>query len=130
VSKETNTSYTIADWKEETIKEFEGGKMTRAIVEKTYSGAIEGSGLQEYLMTYKADGIVDYLGMELITAKVDGKTGTFVLSEEGKFADGKATSECTVIPGSGTGELTGISGKGGYSVAHGESFEMWFEYEV
>jgi hypothetical protein len=34
-----------------------------------------------------------------------------------------------VVPGSGTGELRGLSGKGGFASAHAQSYAMTLEYD-
>ncbi len=35
-----------------------------------------------------------------------------------------------VVPGSGTGELAGLSGTGGFSAGHAEEHDMTLDYEL
>jgi hypothetical protein len=53
------------------------------------------------------------------------------VQEQGSWEDTTVTSTFTVIPGSGTGELVGISGSGEYRAVHGESeYPYSFEYTL
>jgi hypothetical protein len=45
-----------------------------------------------------------------VEATIDGRNGSFVLQGTGGFDGTSASGESTVIPGSGTGELTGLRG--------------------
>ena len=42
----------------------------------------------------------------------------------------KATAEYEVVPGSGTDELAGLSGNGGFSAGHAEEHDMTLYCEV
>ncbi len=127
---ETNTQYTIAGWNEETVKEFEGGKITRATINKIYTGAIEGEGTQVYIMTYKPGGAVDFYGYEWINGTIDGRTGGFALREEGVYKGTVAEAEFHVIPGTGVGALAGITGSGSYSLGHAEVYSIRFDWKL
>jgi hypothetical protein len=45
-----------------------------------------------------------------VVGTLHGRKGTFALQHSGTMARGVQTMTITVVPGSGTGELTGISG--------------------
>jgi hypothetical protein len=96
-------------------------KATRASVEYYFTGDIEGAANVEYLMFYKSFDPQDphkaeaqYVGLIKIIGKLKGKPGTFVLADSGNFHSGTATSKLTILPGSGTGELSKIAGTGSY----------------
>lgn len=124
------TSFKIVSWDESTYVESESGaKMTKAKVTQTYEGDLVGEGNVEFLMSHNSEGSAHFVGLELVTGSLAGKQGTFVIQHVGNYGSSGALSECTIIPGSGTGELSGILGKGGY-VATGETVDMPFTYEI
>jgi uncharacterized protein DUF3224 len=51
-----------------------------------------------------------YVAIERITAVLDGRQGSFVLLHVGMAHNGESSLEVSVVPDSGTGELTGITG--------------------
>jgi hypothetical protein len=67
--------------------------------------------------------------MELVKGTVAGKSGSFVIQHVGTYDSGGARSSWSIAPGSGIGELTGITGKGSY-VATSESVPVSFSYDV
>lgn len=96
-------------------------RTTRASVEFLFTGDIEGTALVEYLMFYTAFDEKDmhnsqakYVGQIEIIGNVKGKAGSFALTDSGSFQGGIASSEVEIITGSGTGELSSISGLGSY----------------
>jgi hypothetical protein len=103
-------TFEITGWDEKPIVEWEGGKLTRASVSTRYAGGVVGGSVVEYLMSYAADGSVAYVGMERVDGTAGGRTGGLVLRHIGTFGDGAASSELTVVGGSG--DLEGASGTG------------------
>ncbi len=59
----------------------------------------------------EADGSGGYVALELVTGTLNGKRGSFVLQHNGTMSGGAYTMNVNVVPGSGTGELVGISGR-------------------
>ncbi len=116
-------TYTPTKWDEVTIDVIEDKmKLTKAIVEFTFQGDIEGVAKVEYLMFYShfdADDMhtaqAQYVGQIRIIGELQGKSGSFVVTDNGTFNGGVAVSELSIIPGSGTGELKDISGIGEYA---------------
>ena len=123
--------FAIKSWDEKPYSEGPDlPKLTRASVTKTLTGDIDGEGKVEYLMMYRADGSATFVGLERVRGKIAGKSGTFVLQRVGVFESGQAKESYTVIPGSGTGELRGLSGEGKTAVGHGmeHPFELNYEF--
>jgi len=57
------------------------------------------------------------VAQERIVGTLDGREGSFVLEHRASMGEGHPTvMEATVVPGSGTGALSGIAGRG--HVAH------------
>jgi hypothetical protein len=119
---EAKAEFRIKSWDEKPYAEFAGQeKLTRAITAQTYTGELAGESRGDSLMYYgPADGPVHYVGLEHFTATVDGRAGTFAVQSVGTYVDGVAETTWVVVPGSGTGELAGLRGKGGYRAVGGE----------
>lgn len=123
--------FAVTSWDERPCGEGEGPpKLTRASVGKTYSGDIAGEGHVEYLMMYRADGTATFVGLERVVGRIGGRAGSFVLQRTGVFEHGEAKESYSVVPGSGTGELSGISGGGRSAVGHGTEHPFSLEYEL
>jgi hypothetical protein len=106
-------------------------KMTRAEVTKSFEGDLQGTSRLQYLMTYREDGTADFVAMERIRGSLGGKRGTFVLSHVGAFVDGAASGTWTVLDGSGTDDLEGLSGSNAFSIPKGEDrFPFVLDYEI
>lgn len=126
-------TYTPTKWDEVTIDVIEDRmKLTKATVEFDFAGDIEGVAKVEYLMFYSSFDPEDmhkaqaqYVGQIRIIGELKGKSGSFVVTDNGTFNGGVAVSELSIIPGSGTGELTNISGIGEYAAdQNGCTWEM------
>ena len=103
-------------------------KLTTVHARNRYSGDWEGEGNLRLLMVYVGDQAVHYTGLERVTGSLAGKRGSFVLRHEGIFEDGLAKTAWTVVPGSGTGELAGLSGTGGFASDHAEESPVTLDY--
>jgi hypothetical protein len=57
-----------------------------------------------------ADGSAGYVAIERVTGTLDGRNGSFVLQHNGILDRGTPSLTVTVVPDTGTGELTGLSG--------------------
>lgn len=122
--------FAITNWQEKPYSEGENQpKMTRASVTKTYTGDIEGESHLEYLMMYRSDGTAAFVGLERIVARVAGRSGSFVLQRTGVFEGGQAKESYSVIPGSATDELQGMTGEGSSAVGHGMEHPFALNYE-
>ncbi|AYF73029.1 DUF3224 domain-containing protein [Nocardia yunnanensis] len=106
----------------------QGPVLTRIHVEESFSGGIEADGVVEFLQSANADGTASFVGIERITGAVDGKSGTFLLQDQGSVAENIVRGEWFVIPGSGTGDLTGLRGEGGFTANLGEGAQIWLDY--
>jgi hypothetical protein len=106
-------------------------KMTRAEVTKSFDGDLQGTSKLQYLMLYRPDGSADFVGLERVHGRLGGREGTFVLRHEGVFDDGAASGTWTVVAGSGTGALEGISGESEFDLPKGgDSFPFGLDYDL
>jgi len=60
--------------------------------------------------------------------KLGGRRGTFVLQGSEIVDKGKIKATWFVVPGSGTGELLGLHGEGGFNGDFGKGSEGWLDY--
>ncbi|MGH2558154.1 MAG: DUF3224 domain-containing protein [Thermomicrobiales bacterium] len=60
-----------------------------------------------------------YRRFERVTGRVGERSGSFVLQHRGTWDKGVVKAEWIVVPGTATGELSGLRGDGGY-LWHGE----------
>src|SRR5918999_294232 len=101
MAKKIDTKLKIESWDEQPYREFDDGrKFTKADV--VLGGDDQGieKATFESLMYYNADGSATYLSLMEVTGAIDGRSGSFVLSGEGRYDGGTASGSYTVIDGS------------------------------
>ena len=112
----------------------EGPVLTRIHVEERFSGDISGAGVVEFLQAARPDGAAGFVGIERVTGQLGGRRGTFLLQDAGTVQDGIVSGDWFVIAGSGTGELAGLRGEGGFRANLGQDAEVhldyWFELQA
>ena len=80
-------------------------------ITRQLSGDIEGSGTGQMLTGMgTTKGSAAYSAIERITGTVGGRSGSFILQHTGIMHEGAQELTITIVPTSGTGELTGIAG--------------------
>jgi uncharacterized protein DUF3224 len=122
-------SFTVASWQEEAYEEpADGGKLTRATVTLALDGALDGEAAMQWLMAYRADGTAAFVGLARLTGAVDGRRGSLVLQNTGEFDGTVARGTWSVVEGSGTGDLSGISGAGGFEAGQAATYTL--EYQL
>jgi len=107
-------------------------KLSPALVEvrvrETFAGDIAGEGHARFLQTLAADGSASFVGVERVTATLARRSGSFVLQDEGTVQGGVVQGRWFVVPGSGTGELGGLRGEGGFEAALGQNARSWLDW--
>ena len=128
-------TFAATSWEEAGLDDAATGPRTsHAHTTNTFDGAIEGTSSADHVMFYSGQGdgwgTGTYHGYEQITGSVGGRTGSFVLHHVGGFGGTNVTGRWSVIEGSGTGELVGLRGEGGFSSDHGDKATAYtFDYE-
>jgi hypothetical protein len=89
--------------------------ITRFTSDKTWHGDFEGVSHGEMITGSTAStGSMAYVAIERMTGKLNGRQGSFTFSHRATMMKGDAPSagdlSVTVVPNSGTGELTGLTG--------------------
>ena len=98
---------------------------------ETFSGDIEGQSPVRALQVLREDKSASLVSVQRFQGKLGGRQGTFVLQGQETVENGKIKAKWFVVPGSGTGQLTGLRGEGGFSGEFGKGSEgtldYWFE---
>ena len=130
MSVHAKAKFQVKSWNEKPYDEMEGGpKLTRATVAKSFSGDIEGDGTVEYLMMHREDGGTTFVGLERIVGRIGDRRGSFVLEHKGTYEGGTAKATWSVVSGSGTGDLSGLRGEGGFASAHADEYAITLDYD-
>jgi len=103
--------FTNDRYDEDAYAEADGVELSRVHISRTFSGDLEGESSAE-LMIAKSEGGGGYIGHDRIAGTLAGRSGTFVFQHTGLMGPDGVTNTGTVVPGTGTGELEGISGDG------------------
>ncbi|MFF1413184.1 DUF3224 domain-containing protein [Streptomyces sp. NPDC058289] len=123
--------FTFKDWEEHPVgPEGVFPRLACATVTNAFTGALTAPATTcTYTVAYTGDSTGTFTGMELVTGTVDGREGAFVLEERGTFDATGTHCRFTVVPGSGTGGLTGLDGSGSFVHRYGDtSVEYAFDY--
>jgi hypothetical protein len=108
----------------------EAANLGRLTIDKRFQGDLEGSSLGEMLSAGGAvAGSAGYVAIERVTGTLHGREGSFVLMHYGLMDRGTPSLRVSVVPDSGTGELTGIRGELAIRIEQGRH-EYAFEYEL
>jgi hypothetical protein len=107
-------AFTI-DERTETPVDWQGGQINRARWSKTFTGDLAGTSYIEFIMgeLEPAEGGQTprvYVGVERIEGVLHGRKGSFAVVHVGTMLGTDHQATWTILPGSGTGELAGISG--------------------
>jgi Protein of unknown function (DUF3224) len=109
----------------------EGPDLVEIHVTETFSGDIEGEGIVRFLQAIRADGSASFVGIERVTGSIAKRRGSFLLQDAGTLEGNLVKGDWFVIPGSGTGELAGLRGEGGFEAELGQhasiTLDYWFE---
>lgn len=97
----------------------------------TYSGAIEGDAEWRGLTCTAADGSGTFDSLQRMNCTLADRKGTFVLRMTGTFdPDGNSRAQWSVLPGSATGELAGLTGTGGFDSTNGvHTYTLTYDFE-
>jgi hypothetical protein len=109
----------------------EGPALVRIHVVEDFSGDIEGEGVAEFLQTARGEDEASFVGVERVSGRIGDRSGTFVLQDQGTLKGTTVSGTWFVVPGSGTGELQGLHGEGGFEAQLGRqadiTLDYWFE---
>jgi hypothetical protein len=108
----------------------EASPLGRLTIDKQFHGDLEGTSKGEMLTagtTIKNS--AGYVAVERVSGTLNGKKGAFTLQHSATMTRGVGALSITVVPDSGTGELTGISGTMTIEIADGKH-GYGFDYSI
>lgn len=100
---------------------------------KRFRGGLEGSAETLFTSAYDQEkGIGTYLAMESFDGSLDGRAGTFNVAHSATTHGGQERLHelVVIVPGSGTGELIGVTGTGRLWVDDDGTHRLELEYEL
>jgi Protein of unknown function (DUF3224) len=105
--------------------------MGRMTMDKHYHGELEATATGTMLTggDYKS-GSAGYVAMEKVSGTLQGRAGTFMLQHSATLNQGAQQLSITIVPGSGTGQLTGIAGKMDIKMKEGGKHFYDLEYTL
>ena len=87
------------------------GAVGRMDFTKRFAGELEGQSTGVMLSAGDPRaGEAGYIAMETVTGQLGGRSGALVLAQLGTMHAGDHTQTYVIVPGSGNGELAGVSG--------------------
>lgn len=107
-----------------------GSSAGRMSIDKQFQGDLDAVSKGEMLTAGTAiKGSAGYVAIETVTGKLNGRSGSFMLQHSATMNRGAPQLNVTVVPDSGTGELTGITGRMNIIIGDGKhSYE--FDYTI
>ncbi len=95
--------------------------LARLLIDKQFHGDLEAISKGQMLSAGTVvKGSAGYVAIEKVSGTLHGHKGTFILQHTGTMKRGEPGLIVTVVPDSGTGELTGLTGKMEIIIADGK----------
>ena len=92
----------------------------RITFDKVFAGSdLVGTSVVEFVSVGTDAGPLAYVALERVEGQLDGRAGAFVLRHVGTITATGPVLDLTVVDGSATGELAGMTGRG--SIEHNSS---------
>jgi hypothetical protein len=108
----------------------DGVSLGRMSLDKQFEGDLVATGRGEMLTALTPiKSSAGYVAIERVTGTLQGRSGSFVFQHSGTMDQGAQLLSITVVPGSGTGALAGISGVFKINITEGKHFYE-FEYSL
>lgn len=122
---------TVHDSEAKPYDETAGPALMELHLDETFTGDIDGESAVRALQVVGHDKSARLVSLQRFQGKLGGRQGTFVLQGSEIVGNGKIKATWFVVPGSGTGELSGLRGEGGFEGEFGKgsngTLDYWFE---
>ena len=107
-----------------------GSTLAGLTLDKVFRGDLEGTSAGRMLSAgTEVKGSAGYVAIERVSGTLRGRAGTFVLQHNGVMTRGAGQLTITVVPDSGTGDLTGLAGAMTIDITDGKHLYD-FEYTL
>lgn len=108
----------------------DGVNLGRMSIDKQFKGALEATSKGEMLSAMTSvKGSAGYVAIEQVSGVLSGKNGSFVLQHFGTMKQGSDRLILEVVPNSGSGELSSLTGEMTIKIEGGKHYYE-FEYEL
>jgi uncharacterized protein DUF3224 len=104
-----------------------GPSLLEVQLTETFSGDIAGESTVRVIQLAR-EGSMSFVALQRVRGSIRGRTGSFVLQSRGTVVGKQTDAEWFVAPGSGTGDLQGLRGEGGFTAHLGEHGSFWLDY--
>lgn len=106
------------------------GGFGRLSLDKTFDGDLAATSKGQMVGAFTAvEGSAGYVALERVTGSLNGRKGTFILQHSGSMTRGTQTIIVTVVPDSGTEDLTGLAGTM-QIIIEGKKHSYLFDYTL
>ena len=105
-------------------------ELGRMSLDKQFHGDLEARSQGEMLSVGTARDNGGYVAIERVTGTLHGRSGSFALQHNATMTAGVPYLNIVVVPGSGTGELAGLSGSMQIDIAPGGAHAYRFDYTL
>jgi Protein of unknown function (DUF3224) len=107
------------------------GAIGRFELRKTFHGDLQGTGTGVMLSAGDPQaGAAGYVAIETVRGRLGEREGSFAMQQFGSMHDGSQTLHYEVVPGSGTGQLTGITGTLHLDIDDGGTHRYELHYDL
>ncbi|NUT41674.1 MAG: DUF3224 domain-containing protein [Thermoactinospora sp.] len=122
-------TFVIDSWEPQPpVAEQDGIAVAQVTLRKTFHGDLAGSSVVFMTMgTTAVEESRTYVAVEHVTGELDGRKGSFLLHHTGISDKGEQSLRVSVVPDSGTGELTGLRGEMRIHIAPDGSHSYTFD---
>jgi hypothetical protein len=127
---QATSPFTVDSFETASYDEGPGATLSRGHVSKTFTGDVVGSGVVEMLSVYTASGPAAYVAIERVTAAVHGRQGGFIFQHSAEMGPQGPSLQLTIVPGTGSGELVGITGSGRIQIDDRRNHTLFLEYDL
>ncbi|MEU5862929.1 MULTISPECIES: DUF3224 domain-containing protein [unclassified Nonomuraea] len=98
---------------------------------KTFHGDLTGTSVVHLMVTSTpVEDSRAYVALERVEGTLEGRKGSFVVAHQAMSDRGEQSLTVTVVPDSGTGELTGLRGGMTITIAPDGSHSYTMDYEL
>ncbi|WP_313022809.1 DUF3224 domain-containing protein [Mobilicoccus sp.] len=129
----TQATFEVVDWQDQPVESTvtTGTPIGLALMRKEFHGDIEGWSQTHFLAAYDpTTNTGTYLAIESFTGSVDGRAGTLAIAHSATTRPerGREHELVVIVPGSGTGDLAGLTGTGAVVIDDDGTHHLHLEY--
>ncbi|MFF8659685.1 DUF3224 domain-containing protein [Streptomyces huasconensis] len=104
-----------------------------ATMDKQFEGEVAGRSATLFTSAFdQSTNTGTYIAMESFEGALHSRAGTFNFAHSATMSGGSRQGEffVVIVPGSGTGELAGITGTGGIAIDADGTHRIWFDVDL